>query len=334
MILLSLRGMLTLLRLLTSSAAMRLPSILLFAAPLCAVYATPVPGDCPHKLKESIAPPRGWVQTRPAPSDHVIELRIALPQPNFGVLENHLYEVSDPAHARYGQHLSKEEVEAIIAPNDESVDAVNNWLQSHGLNDDELVRSPAQDWVTIRVPVSLAEKILDTVSRSAFPIKTIVANAYKKIKTYHVWTHEKSGDTLVRTLSYSVPENIHSHVELIQPTTMFARMKQHKTTFRFSGNSAEVPAAAFGEKITLPSGITVDASCNTTVTISCLKQLYNAVGFNASARVGNEIGITGYLGQFANIADLQLFFADQRTDAINSTFNVVSVNGMYILAST
>jgi tripeptidyl-peptidase-1 len=105
-------------------------------------------------------------------------------------------------------------------------------------------------------------------------------------------------------------------------------MKQQKTTFRFSTANPDAPAVASGEKITLPSGITVDASCNQTITISCLKQLYNAIGFNASADVGNRIGITGYLEQFANIADLQLFYADQRPDALNSSFEFVSVAGM------
>ena len=49
--------------------------------------------DCAHKVKESVPPPRGWSKTAPAPADHIIELRIALPQPNFAELERHLYEV-------------------------------------------------------------------------------------------------------------------------------------------------------------------------------------------------------------------------------------------------
>ena len=38
-------------------------------------------------MKESIAHPQGWVKQAEAPADYVIELRIALPQPNFSVLE-------------------------------------------------------------------------------------------------------------------------------------------------------------------------------------------------------------------------------------------------------
>jgi tripeptidyl-peptidase-1 len=117
-----------------------------------------------YSVKEGISSPNGWVKHSRPPPDHNINLRIGLPQPNFHILEKNLYEVSDPDHERYGQHLSKSEVEALVAPHPESLDLVNEWLSTFGLNEDSLVRSPASDWVTLKVPVSLAEKMLDTVS--------------------------------------------------------------------------------------------------------------------------------------------------------------------------
>ena len=117
-----------------------------------------------YSVKEEVSSPRGWVKhSQPSP-DHYITLRIGLPQPNFHVLEKNLYEVSDPDHERYGQHLSKSEVEALVAPHPESLHLVNEWLGTFGVDEDSLVRSPAKDWVTLKVPVSLAEKMLDTVS--------------------------------------------------------------------------------------------------------------------------------------------------------------------------
>lgn len=129
-----------------------------------------------HKVKENIDHPRGWVKQVPAPADYVLELRIGLPQPNFHVLESHLYEVSDPDHPRYGAHLSKEEVEALVAPHPESLDSVNEWLSSHGFSEDDLVRSPAKDWVTIKVPVRIAEKMLDTVSRISCAFAVLISS--------------------------------------------------------------------------------------------------------------------------------------------------------------
>jgi hypothetical protein len=116
-----------------------------------------------HRLKERVHAPLGWIRLDNAPADHIIPLRIALPQSNFDELERHLYEVSDPSHARYGAHLSKEEVEGLVAPHPESLTVVNGWLASHGFDDEDLQRSAAGDWVTVRVPVALAEEMLDTV---------------------------------------------------------------------------------------------------------------------------------------------------------------------------
>ena len=59
-----------------------------------AAVVTAIPSrDYVHKVKETVPHPQGWSKSRPAPADHVIELRIALPQSNFAELERHLYEV-------------------------------------------------------------------------------------------------------------------------------------------------------------------------------------------------------------------------------------------------
>ena len=136
-----------------------LPAIILAALAHATPHNTP-------RLKERVPVPRNWVRLAEAPADHTIALRVALPQPRFSELEAHLYEVSDPAHARYGAHLSKEDVEALVRPHAESVDAVDAWLASHGIKESDCHRSPAKDWVKVDVPVSLAEKMLDTVSLS------------------------------------------------------------------------------------------------------------------------------------------------------------------------
>ncbi|KAJ7937053.1 subtilisin-like protein [Mycena leptocephala] len=266
--------------------------------------------DCEHKIKESVSPPLGWTIAGPAPSDHLIKLRIALPQSNFDVLEDHLYAISDPYHERYGAHLTKEEIEELVAPRPESVASVTEWLSSHGVQEDDIGRSPAGDWLTIRVPVRLVEKMLDT--------------------KYHIWKHTVSGDSIVRTTSYSLPKNLLEHVELIQPTTMFGTFKKLKSTIH---SVSEIDAQVESQKqppiVDLTTGVTVDASCNTTITVTCLKEIYNAVNYTPSAHVGNSVGITGYLEENANRADLQTFYVDQvpAAAAVNSTFKFISVVG-------
>lgn len=73
----------------------------------------------------------------------------------------------------------------------------------------------------------------------------------------------------------------------------------------------------------------VGATCNNEIGLRCLQEIYNLTDYKASATSGSRIGITGYLEQFANVQDLQSFLSEQRPDALNTTFDVVSVNGIY-----
>ena len=76
------------------------------------------------------------------------------------------------------------------------------------------------------------------------------------------------------------------------------------------------------------SGVTVDLSCNETVTVKCLQQLYNAVGYvPKNSKKTNRIGVTGFLEQYANIEDLNTFYADQVPQAVGTSFEFISVNG-------
>ncbi|KAF8622167.1 hypothetical protein AX15_007283 [Amanita polypyramis BW_CC] len=259
-----------------------------------------------YLVKEKFDTPRGWSKHSTPSSDHVISLHIGLPQPNFPSLERHLYEVSDPDHPRFGNHLTKEEVEELVAPHSGSLDAVNDWLASYGLGENDIVRSPAKDWITIKIPVNLVEEMLDT--------------------KYHVYKYENSDDYLVRTTSYSLPKHIHEHIDVIQPTTSFGRFRRQRSTLYLVEDDAQKMAASHGQIVDSKTGLTVDASCNRTITVKCLQQIYNAVGYVPKA-TDNSIGITGYLEQYANIQDLQTFYAEQRPDALNTSFEFVSVEG-------
>jgi tripeptidyl-peptidase I len=114
-------------------------------------------------VKESVIVPPQWTRIGDPPPDHRITLRVGLPQDGFHLLEKHLYEVSDPDHGRYGAHLSKKEVETLVAPHPQTLSAVKKWLAGHGIQDDDCDYSPAQDWVAIDVSLALAEEMLETV---------------------------------------------------------------------------------------------------------------------------------------------------------------------------
>ena len=148
----------------------------------------------------------------------------------------------------------------------------------------------------------------------------------------------------MRTTSYGLPKHLHDHIDVIQPTTMFGRFKQFKSTIVRVDTVVARPDPNVHTIVDTVSGVVVNASCRHTITIPCLQQLYNAVGVIPSAP-NNSIAVTGYLvsiyfdsidtladsiqGEVANIHDLQLFYANQRRDALGSKFTFVSANGNF-----
>ncbi|KAJ7098751.1 subtilisin-like protein [Mycena belliarum] len=266
-------------------------------------YAAAVPGalaprDHTMRVKESAAvTPYGWTRLGRAPPERSIRLRIALFQQDFAGLEAKLYEISDPDHPRYGAHMSKEEVERHVAPHPTSLALVDEWLVAHGIQESRLVRSPAKDWVSVTLPIQLAERILGA--------------------NYYLWQHT-SGDVLVRAASYSLPQYLHNTIELIQPTTMFARGKG-MAPILYPEDSDPTPLVKLHSK---PS-----SSCASRITLSCIKHLYNAVGYKPRATHKNAIGITGFLEEYANRRDLTSFYRQQLPAAVHSTFKSVSVYG-------
>lgn len=56
------------------------------------VLAAPAPNHATYELKESHPVPNKWANIGKAPSDHVINLQIAVKQSRFEELEKHLHE--------------------------------------------------------------------------------------------------------------------------------------------------------------------------------------------------------------------------------------------------
>ena len=98
-------------------------------------------------------------------------------------------EASDPSSPRYLKHLSREEVASMLAPAPESVDAVRRWLAGHGVEEDISKRSFSGDWVRATVSVAKARSMLGDAD-------------------FAEWHNERSGETLVRAIEYSLPREI------------------------------------------------------------------------------------------------------------------------------
>jgi len=244
-----------------------------------------VPSVASYALKETVAAPLQWKAVGLPSPQQTIELRIGLQHPGFELIEKHLYEVSDPTHRRYGQHLTKAEVEALVLPPQESLSVVDAWLQSFDVDTDSLVRSPGKDWVVLVVPVHKAEKLLNTVRSRLVSMHLLISP-----QKYSVWKHAESGEEIVRTTAYSLPAHIHRHIDVVQPTTMFGQLRSQRSTI-FSSSNAYKQLASTSEPT---NANVVPPICAYVITAQCLELIYNFKNYHPSRR-DNSIGVTGYL---------------------------------------
>jgi tripeptidyl-peptidase-1 len=74
---------------------------------------------------------------------------------------------------------------------------VTQWLSGNGI--ESTTSTPAGDWIAFTVPVAKANEMLRA--------------------DFSVFTHVDSGKESIRTLEYSLPVGLISHINLIAPTT-------------------------------------------------------------------------------------------------------------------
>eukprot|EP00164_Ancoracysta_twista_P003284 GFYU01004384.1.p1 GENE.GFYU01004384.1~~GFYU01004384.1.p1 ORF type:complete len:614 (+),score=216.98 GFYU01004384.1:64-1905(+) len=100
-----------------------------------------------------------WSIVQAAEDSHLIpRLTFGVRQQNLDILEDTFWSVSDPKSATYGQHWTLEEVTQLVAPLDEHVRAVTEWLDS---NQVVYTVSPGREFVFVEeVPVGTAKEVL------------------------------------------------------------------------------------------------------------------------------------------------------------------------------
>ncbi|TFY50573.1 hypothetical protein EVG20_g11444, partial [Dentipellis fragilis] len=265
---------------------------ILFACAASLVAATPRDMRV-HERRDEV--PSGFVAEGPAPADQVLNLRISLTQNDPTGLEDALYATRTPGAGQYGQNLSKEQVNAFVAPSPDTVSAVNAWFSPHNLTSTTI--SPAGDWLRVQMTVEQANNLLDA--------------------NYTTFTHQKTGKKTFRTLSYSIPASMNGHVNLVCPTTMFPIEARRS------------PVASSVARRSVMSSLTqrdTPISCNLTVTPTCIQGIYGLPATLAT-QSGNRIGVAGFDNEYVDEADLKLFLQNYRPDLnASTTFEVQSVN--------
>ncbi|KAE8143783.1 peptidase S8/S53 domain-containing protein [Aspergillus pseudotamarii] len=252
-------------------------------------------GEAFEKLS---AVPKGWHYSSTPEGNTSLCLKIALAQKDAAGFEKKVYEMSDPDHPNYGQHFTThDEMKRMLLPRDETVDAVRQWLENGGVTD---VRQDA-DWINFCTTVDTANKLLNA------QFKWYVSDV-KHIRR-------------LRTLQYDVPESVASHVNTIQPTTRFGKINPKKIVTHSKPSQLDVTALAAA---VVAKNI---SHCDSIITPTCLKELYNIGDYQADANSGSKIAFASYLEEYARYADLENFENYLAPWAKGQNFSVVTYNG-------
>lgn len=281
--------------------------------------------------------PQGWTKESPALSTDKLTLKIGLKQEHAVALEQAVLAVSTPGNPDYGKHLTREQLRAYVAPRQQSVDDVTAWLAEHGI-------APAvdNDWMTFVTDVKTANGMLGA--------------------DFHWYRHSAGGAAKLRTLRYSVPDDMAEHVDLVQPTTRFGHLGAKKSTI-FDVTIPDDEAIPLGQVHVNTAYVDNAAPCTTSVTPQCLKAQYNISyvpdksdnlgfrGFQESDGPDNDghqgphvphgahrplihhdprenlVAFASYLEQYARYDDLAQFQSQLDEDAQGQNFSVTLISG-------
>ena len=190
----------------------------------------------------------------------------------------------------------------MLKPSTHASDAVLSWLEAQGLPSEDIQNDG--DWITFHATTSEAERILDT--------------------KFHYYTSAANSLVAIRTLQYSIPQNLHQYIHMIQPTTRFGQIRPERSTilehFRMGPARNGFPHRYRGE------GLNV-TFCNSTITPQCLRALYNVGNFRGSERNGGKMGVTGFLNNYAKFKDLAIFTQQYAPYAKGINFTYELING-------
>jgi tripeptidyl-peptidase-1 len=264
--------------------------------------ASPTKRSSFFAVKDALNVPPRWERVGAPSPDHRLRLHIGLKKGNFPQLEKHLYEVSDPTHPRYGQHLSQDEVDSLVRPTEETSTLVNEWLSELGIPQEDQECNQAGDWVSVTLPVAAAERLLNT--------------------EYSVYRHD-DGTELIRTPEWSLPEYLHEHISTVQPTNTWMRALP-----KAPRNALKVDTLATVDETPAPA--TDLQECDPKlVTPNCLRTFYGTYNYTPKATDKQFIALNNFLEELNNRSDANIYLSKFRPDALAGAqeFKQVSIAG-------
>ncbi|KAK3935476.1 subtilisin-like protein [Diplogelasinospora grovesii] len=225
--------------------------------------------------------------------DQIMTLQIGLKLQNIDQLEGRLRAVSTPGSPQYGKYLDAKEVNELFKPSTKSQAAVTSWLKSSGVRDEDIEYFGG--YMNFATNVSSANTLLSTAFQNF-----VVEGALK-----------------LRTLRYSVPDEMAEHIEVISPTTFLGKTHVH---------SPIMIHPPIGDR--RHSSRSIDAQqvdCSRLIVPACLERMYNYGTYKESATSGSRVGFGSFLNESAIQSDLTMY---QRLYGLPPTnFSTTLING-------
>lgn len=256
-------------------------SILTLCALITGAIAAPAiisNGHVVHERRERL--PASWNKEAGVHGDSRIPLRVGLKQNNLDLADEYLMDISHPDSPNYGNHWTAKQIAETFAPSKESISAVTDWLNAHGISGHRVKQSQSLNWIHADVSIAEAEKLLGT--------------------RYYQFKHAISGQSHVACEEYSLPKDLQEHVDFITPTVHFdvkiekskerreltdedieIVKRQSKVTHDVQpgtgssiGSPSDKSLPKFGGKV--PFGTILDqlSHCDTSIVPNCLRALY------------------------------------------------------------
>ncbi|KAE9980219.1 hypothetical protein EG327_006665 [Venturia inaequalis] len=246
--------------------------------------------------------PAGWQFIGSPEPDTRMAFKIALKLADQALFDQTLYDLANPAHPRYGKHLGRKQLKALVRPTPIAVKQVSEWLRQSGVKSTDI--NIDSEWVNFVATIEQANAMLNT--------------------EFHLYQNQNRRNvTKIRTLEYSLPRELFEHVDLVQPTTRFAQIKPEGNAIHDKQNLGSA------KSVPPPAAIAVD--CNITITPTCLRDMYKIKGFTPDPKKGGFIGISGFLEEYAQYGDLAQWIPDYAPWATGANFTWTSVNGAPLL---
>ncbi|PWN33128.1 subtilisin-like protein, partial [Meira miltonrushii] len=195
--------------------------------------------------------------------------------------------------------LTTDQLQQYVAPTDDNLSAVQNYLKSNGFSDSQISYNVFKNQVTVQSTVGQAAKLFNA-----------------QFSNYNF-----ANGAVPRTKQYTVPAEIANAVDFISPLTSFQQVqKVSRDPVRITRDQEEELY-----KRSVPSA----ANCNTAgVTPTCLRQYYGTYNYTPTAVNGiTDVFIAGFIGQNFSPTDLSTFLKKYRPDAANANVEVINQAG-------